>query len=1698
MPVFRNTKSREIYNVPEEEMDSFAASVMDDGIAVERADVFQTRSGRRFLVGEGSRKTFVKQMSDLGMREAAFDTEKNEWYDAVDKANPSIAEADVGLARLTDLNAWKGFTDAQAAEKAEKDARKAKRLSTIVVQDTPSLFFGQNQGATPAGIPSGGRTEPLDQTTPTRDSLGVKPERETIMEVLGEHTRASARGFQGIGASVGRVGQMLFEADDTTALNRWSNKVANYSKFVEDFWVDQAENGWEAPRDDIEAAAWSEKPFTKAASVVGEAGPMMFAAIGAAIATRSAVVPAVMFGLDGGASTYVNAREAGKPIEKSQVLGLLNGAWTAATEKIPFDKALGSAGKGLIKRIASGSFIEPIQELVQTVGSNVVEKFGFDEGRNIMDGWIEAIVGGFFLGGAMSGVVGGGGKSGLQENVEQEVKMNSARDAQLADELRSDAEAAQTIVSDPVAAQAQRDADKGAQGDGSDLSPLKPIEDTPEAPNAAQGRTDTLTATDEGAGIPPKAVTAEKATPEKKKALVPFLRGATSGKVNEPSLNGNLGGGFYVLIDGNEDAAQIYAERAAERYLQPNEGSVEPRVSRGNVDLGNSLDLDSLTQEESNAFAKSLPRTADELVAFGYNSDNFLTESDLNRLQKDLDKYFSDIDNKGMAHDPSRYQNILGESDNYVNTAHKIYKSLGYDSIQKSGSMMSAGKKYEYKEAIIFGDLSKLKQPAAQPKQEAAPVTPKVTEAKAEPKAKEAAEPTPDDNTIKLTHAETAIALEAQGKSPDGKLSKENAEVLQQAKNEGADLKAESLAKTVLNKKTRRAISPVEHAGMVLRAGQVKVEIKRLMKKLDSDIDAGKDTSEDEGALETQQDLLTDLMLASDRAGSEAGRALQIRKIRIELETFTLENMAQRLKAAKKEALSPKEIKEVARLGKVIEAQEAEIKRLQDEIKDIGAKGEADAIVEHARKTRVKRKQDDIAKERKSLKEQLQSLGYRVNDITGTPALTLEAAKIIRKLALNYVDGGVNSLAEVRRLVQQDIPDLSDKGVYDSIGGRIQRIESRVVAEAKTESKEITRQAKLKGQIMDAYNKVFDPKRKTEPTSEEVTALKKQLAILEAAYRKTEFDQDTYDRKVNAIRDMRAQLDGLYRDIKPQKRKKDKLIRKAEAELARLTKKMAKTDELADLSEQIRTGKFKKPAISEDSKSPELDALRQSILHAREQIARITKGEAMKGKSDASTIESIQKSLAEVQKQIDDGYRKLPLPEKARSARVAEVKQDLKEALALRETLDRQEELKRRIRERDFAVTAKESVAIKSKQLAEARIKMAQLQREARALEFRVRKKTFGEKFANVASFPRSMLATLDMSYALRQALLPSIAHPKIAANAFGKAFKSFLSQNSYDAIDLDLKNHPDRPDFDKYGIYFSSIDAELGQREEFFMSTLAEKLPGVLRSERNMVTGLNLLRAGLMSDFLGKHPNASEEAKHAYARYVNIATGRGDLGKLTGAGEALASAFFAPRFAVSRIQVPYEAIAAFAKHPELRGELGKQWGALLTTGLGVLWLGSMAGASVGLDPDDSDWGKLVIGGNKHIDLWGGTQQPMRLLVKALKGMATGDGDSLKDIGRFLRYKLAPSVALVSEQQTGKDAIGRKVEPHALGIDMPWRAASLLNSVTPLIIQSAVEAVRAGEDPLVVAGLVLGEGLGLSIGVYDKEAGKKIKRPKRR
>jgi hypothetical protein len=521
----------------------------------------------------------------------------------------------------------------------------------------------------------------------------------------------------------------------------------------------------------------------------------------------------------------------------------------------------------------------------------------------------------------------------------------------------------------------------------------------------------------------------------------------------------------------------------------------------------------------------------------------------------------------------------------------------------------------------------------------------------------------------------------------------------------------------------------------------------------------------------------------------------------------------------------------------------------------------------------------------------------------------------------------------------------------------------------------------------------------------------------------------------------------------------------------------------------------KKDAMNADNKDlvGEIDVeLAQNIQNADNiEFALKTSGTAS-GRANSMMASLLNKFTYDVVGLADAGRaaanRKLTFKEEASLIDSADQIASLEQQIA---------DLEEQIRTGVFAEKGKRKVKDEPKELTDLKTKKHQLEREAREKIYNLRKKTARDWLKEWATLPRSMMATADMSYGLRQGLLPSFAHPKIATKTWGKAFQSFFSQFKADEIDLQIRSHPLFQEMVRLGTHFSSLDSAIENRTEFFASNLAERIWGfgkvVRASERNMVTGINLLRQGLMTDFLTKHPDASEEAKKAYAKYVNVATGRGEAKVLDRVGEELSLAFFAPRFAVSRIQAPFLA-AQNLQHPELRGEMVKQWGAYLGTGLSVLALAKMAGAEVGDDPEDSDFGKIIIDGNKRIDIWGGIQQPMRILAKAIKSgidMATEgetDIDPITDIGRFLRYKLSPPMLMLNESLSGKDTIGRETEKIEVGnVEIPTPFTLFVKNMTPLVIQSAVEAYNEGETPLAVAALATGEGLGLSIGVYDKD-----------
>ena len=414
----------------------------------------------------------------------------------------------------------------------------------------------------------------------------------------------------------------------------------------------------------------------------------------------------------------------------------------------------------------------------------------------------------------------------------------------------------------------------------------------------------------------------------------------------------------------------------------------------------------------------------------------------------------------------------------------------------------------------------------------------------------------------------------------------------------------------------------------------------------------------------------------------------------------------------------------------------------------------------------------------------------------------------------------------------------------------------------------------------------------------------------------------------------------------------------------------------------------------------------------------------------------------------------------------------------LKRTEAKMDELKRIIREDDY-----ESLAIPSpkqdilnEDLKQATIELAKLEAEVKNRVYALRKKTTYENVSDVMGLPRAILASTDMSYALRQGLLVSAGHPIIAGKAFVGATKAAFSESQYRLIDKGIKSNSKHALRVHYGLYFSSIDAPLLEREEMFATNLLDKianLPVIKQSgagliiktlkgfsERNMVTGLNLLRAGLFDKFLEDAQKAgvqlTDQEIEAYAKYINVATGRGDLGELAGAAQALSQVFFSPRFTVSRVQAPLYAIKNLTKSKRLRNEMLRQWVSMFAVAMSVMALAKEAGAEeVDDDPESPFFGKLVING-VVMDIFGGLLQPFRVLAITLKAGHVNwieKDDRFVDVKgvttKFFKSKLAPPFGIGYEMITGKDWMWDSQEAEPL--------ETIKSSFIPLTLQTALD-----------------------------------------
>ena len=367
-----------------------------------------------------------------------------------------------------------------------------------------------------------------------------------------------------------------------------------------------------------------------------------------------------------------------------------------------------------------------------------------------------------------------------------------------------------------------------------------------------------------------------------------------------------------------------------------------------------------------------------------------------------------------------------------------------------------------------------------------------------------------------------------------------------------------------------------------------------------------------------------------------------------------------------------------------------------------------------------------------------------------------------------------------------------------------------------------------------------------------------------------------------------------------------------------------------------------------------------------------------------------------------------------------------------------------------------------------------------------------GEEALNL---PRAMMATADLSAPLRQGVF-LIGRPKQWLPAFVQQFKYFFSEKAYKGLAENIKARPTYQAMRESKLAITDISPLLQTREEMFMSNLAEKIPGfgkLARASNRAYSGfLNKLRADTFDDLYKTAKNQGLLKENPglindIARFVNAATGRGNLGALERAAPVLNGAFFSPRLMASRLNLLNPVF--YAKlDPFVRKEALKSLLTFAGTGMTILGLAKLSGAEVGTDPRSSDFGKIKVG-NTRLDLWGGFQQYFRAAGQLITGKyvssTTGKeytlGEGYKPLtrlgilGRVIESKEAPIVSFVSSLLTGQNSLGGK-------LDVP---VEVLNRFIPMVASGFYDLYKEGG--LREMGLGLPSIFGVGVQTYGKQ-----------
>jgi hypothetical protein len=317
--------------------------------------------------------------------------------------------------------------------------------------------------------------------------------------------------------------------------------------------------------------------------------------------------------------------------------------------------------------------------------------------------------------------------------------------------------------------------------------------------------------------------------------------------------------------------------------------------------------------------------------------------------------------------------------------------------------------------------------------------------------------------------------------------------------------------------------------------------------------------------------------------------------------------------------------------------------------------------------------------------------------------------------------------------------------------------------------------------------------------------------------------------------------------------------------------------------------------------------------------------------------------------------------------------------------------------------------------------------------------KTWGD-VVDSATKSKSLVASFDLSAPMNQGAKVAFAHPSMSGHAFMDAWRSANNADYAQAAQLRIINDPYHKTRMEAGLFVADYGKRGTQQrlihseEEWVNNHAPEGIKNIPKigpklheyinngmgwSERGYTMYLNVVRTELF-DNMTRGMGYDKKQLALIADYVNVSTGRGNLGEWASKNAGMLNAIaFSPRNVVSQHQYFKHLSVGIIKGKDkarraIVGDILRNTAAMTA----VIMASQAAGATVSLDPLSSDFMKMRFGERRY-DVLGGAQQilvPIVRMAAISKSAIDGDPQALRSSREALLsavmpyfYKMSPA-----------------------------------------------------------------------------------------